>query len=59
MYTITIVQTVTESDADSGAREREIERFRQTVDSLDIQRVVALVNSKPRVRRAKPREPAK
>lgn len=53
-FTVTILEEITLEQVDVGdPSTKQVERYRQTVDDLDIPAVTALVNRKKRVRRAK------
>ena len=52
MFTIIITETSTEATPHSDVPKREIERYRQTTDDLDLPAIVALVNRPKRKQRA-------
>lgn len=51
MFRVTIEELAPERTDVDAVVERPIKRFEQTVDTLDIGRIVALMNTKPRTRR--------
>jgi len=53
MFRIVITEIIPAGDKPGEiAVERVVERFAQTVDAVDVSKVIAAINFKPRVRRA-------